>query len=39
MGRSFCVSAPTNWNKLPVKLRCEMKYNIYQRKVKLCLLH
>ena len=39
MGRSLCVSAPTNWNKLPAKLRCEMKYNIFCRKVKLFLLH
>ena len=39
MGRSFYVSAPTNWNKLPVKLRCEMKYNIFRGKVKLLLFH
>ena len=39
MGRSFCVSAPTNWNKLPTKLRCEINYNIFRRKVKLFLLH
>ena len=39
MGRSFCVSAPTNWNKLPTKLRCEFNYNIFRRKVKLFLLH
>ena len=26
MGRYFCVSAPTNWYKLPVKLRCKIKY-------------
>ena len=24
MGRSFCVSAPTNWNKLPAKLRYKL---------------
>ena len=35
MGRSFGVSAPTNWNKLPTKLRCEINYNIFRRKVKL----
>ena len=35
MGRSFCVSAPTNWNKLPAKLRREINYNIFRRKVKL----
>ena len=39
MGRSFCVSAPTNWNKLPAKLRCEINYNNFRRKVKLFLLH
>ena len=39
MGKSFCVSAPINWNNLPAKLSCEMKYNILRRKVKLCLLH
>ena len=39
MGRSFCVSAPTNWNKLPTKLCCEINYNIFRRKVKLFLLH
>ena len=39
MGRSFCMSAPTNWNKLPTKLRCEINYNIFRRKVKLFLLH
>ena len=39
MGRSFCVSAPTNWNKLLTKLHCEINYNIFRRKVKLFLLH
>ena len=34
MGRSFCVSTPTNWNKLPTKLCCEIIYNIFRRKVK-----
>ena len=38
MCRSFCVSAPTNWNKLPENLRCEMKYNIFRRTVKLFVL-
>ena len=39
MDRSFCVSAPNNWNKLPAKLRCEIKDNIFRHKVKLFLLH
>ena len=37
IGRSFYVSAPTNCSsmdhKLPANLRCEMKYNIFRRKV------
>ena len=39
MGRTFCVSALSNWNKLPPKLRCEMKYNYLRRKVIVLLLH
>ena len=39
MVRSFYVSAPTNWNKLPEKLRCEIKYNIFLRKVKLFFIN
>ena len=39
MGRYFCVSEPTNWNKLTAKLRCEINYNIFRRKVKLFLLY
>ena len=27
------------WNKLPTKLRCEINYNIFRRKVKLFLLY